>query len=195
MSMDSPPFINGQSVFNALTSSIESGERPIRFDVGGPHLSTFEIGPGLISIIAAPPGIGKSSLVNQFAIDAVRIRPDLRVLIANVELSPEAMVERIVSRLSNVDASSIRTRNLTSEERAKIANNQPDIAEILSRVTFARPPVTIENIANTAVQTSSRLVCWTMCNESDQPPNVTISGVKPCNCWTISVSSPMRASG
>ena len=97
-----------------------AGTPPQLYPVGTGELARLEIGPGLVSLIGGAPGTGKTALVMQGVLDALRLTPTLRVVVCNVEMSPAVLLERQLARLSGIDLSLIRHRRLTAEHAERI---------------------------------------------------------------------------
>jgi len=135
-----------------------SGEPPRRFRVGDGDLSRLEIGPGLMTLIGGAPGAGKTALVMQMAVDALRNDPDLRALVANVEMSPEALFERQLARLSGIPLDVIRYRRLTAEHAGRLDYGLGELASIGGRLAFVNTPIRLETIAEAADQFQAELL-------------------------------------
>ncbi|MFN9911238.1 MAG: DnaB-like helicase C-terminal domain-containing protein, partial [Pirellulaceae bacterium] len=67
---------------------------------------------GLNVIMLGAPGAGKTSFVMQIVVDALRLTPNLRAVVCNVEMPPEVLLDRQLSRLSGVPLEAIRYRRL-----------------------------------------------------------------------------------
>jgi replicative DNA helicase len=138
------------SAADALASwrdDLLAGTPPPLYPVGGGELARLEIGPGLVSLIGGAPGTGKTALVMQCVLDALRLTPTLRVVVCNVEMSPAVLLERQLARLSGIDLSLIRHRRLTAEHAERIAQGLATLEALGDRLGFVRSPFTLENVA------------------------------------------------
>jgi replicative DNA helicase len=66
-------------------------------------------------IVAARPGMGKTSLQNAIALTAAR-RHDKRVALFNLEMSGEQMVQRMISAETRIDSQRLRRGNIHEHE-------------------------------------------------------------------------------
>lgn len=122
----------------------------VRYCVGTGGFDGIEIGPELVTLIGAPPGWGKTALVMQWVIDGLRLNPDLRVLVANVEMPPSALLDRQISRLSGIPARLIRERRIAPELMGRFETGYAILADVSPRLCFVRQPFTIGNIVRSA---------------------------------------------
>src|SRR4051794_35941770 len=91
-----------------------SGTPPALYRVGDGDLARIEIGPKLVTLFGGAPGVGKTSLVMQLALEALVRTPSLRALVLNVEMSPAVLLDRQLSRLADIDLTLIRHRRLAA---------------------------------------------------------------------------------
>jgi replicative DNA helicase len=107
------------------TTGIETNkiQAPCVHKTGVGSLANVSIGPRRITLIGAPPKYGKTDLVTQLVVDALRNAPGMMALIANAEMSPSALVARQIARLSGVPIERFTTENVPPEieERVKVA--------------------------------------------------------------------------
>lgn len=75
-------------------------------------LARLELGPGLVTLLGGPPGIGKTAFSMQLVFDALRLTPSLRALCCNIEMTPRVLLDRQLARLSGIDLDAIRYRRL-----------------------------------------------------------------------------------
>lgn len=143
-------FITASDAFATWKSDILSGKSPTFYRIAerGP-LSKLEIGPKLVTLFGGAPGAGKTAFVCQAVVDAMRLDENLRAVVCNVEMGPDVLLDRQLSRLSGVPLTNIRHRNLGSEHADRIAIGFEAIESINPRLCFVRPPFTLENIAAT----------------------------------------------
>ncbi len=67
-------------------------------------------------IIAARPGVGKTSLMLSMALNAARLGDNARVAIFSLEMSTEQLVQRLVSAETGISGQKLRTGELSSDE-------------------------------------------------------------------------------
>jgi replicative DNA helicase len=142
-----------QSAADALApwrDDLWAGTPPQLYPVGAGELARLDIGPGLVSLIGGAPGTGKTGLVMQCVLDALRLTPSLRVVVCNVEMPPAVLLERQLARLSGVDLSLIRHRRLGADHAERIGQGLATLEALGDRLCFVRSPFTLENVAATA---------------------------------------------
>ena len=105
--MADSPLIRGSDVYADLQSASDNND-PVKTWKIGPAFDHVEIAPGRIVLVGGAPGTGKTALVLQWMLDALFLDHALRVLVANVEMSPVTLFKRQLSRLSGVPLTLIR---------------------------------------------------------------------------------------
>jgi replicative DNA helicase len=113
-------------------------------------LARIECWPGFVLLLGGAPGAGKSAFTTQAVVDGLRLTPDLRAIICNVEMAPTALLDRQVARLSGIDLSLIRYRRLGAEHADRIDQALSTFEPLAERLAFARPPFDLVNVAATA---------------------------------------------
>lgn len=151
-------YTTGSDALDAYRESLYSGAAPRLYSIGAGELSRFEIGPGLVCMVGGIPGGGKTAFVAQATIDALRSTPDLRALIANVEMSNTALLDRQVARLSGVSLDVIRHRKLDESHAGRIDAALTTLDAIAARLAFLNQPYTLENVAAAADAHHSELI-------------------------------------
>jgi replicative DNA helicase len=99
-----------------------SGKPPTLYPASEGSLSRIEIGPELVALLGGPPGVGKTALTMQLVVDALRLTPAVKALVANVEMPPPALLDRQLARLSGVD---LRTIQLDYAQRFAPPGDHP----------------------------------------------------------------------
>jgi replicative DNA helicase len=127
-----------------------SGKPPTFFPLGTGDLACIECGPGAVLLLGGAPGAGKTAFSMQVAIDALRLTPDLRAIICNVEMSPATLLDRQLARLSGVDLTLIRHRQLGAEHADRIDQALHTLEPLAERLAFVRPRFDLANVAATA---------------------------------------------
>jgi replicative DNA helicase len=97
-------------------------------------LQGVEIGQGLITIIGAPPGFGKTALAMQIVFDALALDSSLTATIANAETTFDGLLRRELSRRSRIKSDDIRFGTLTSLELDEIQAIITAITPTLARI-------------------------------------------------------------
>lgn len=116
-------------------------------------LQGIEIGSGLITIIGAPPGAGKTALVMQCMFDAIELDTELRAVVANAETTFDGLLQREIIRrtwlpqLGCVDSKKIRFGPLTVNELERVARAASELAPKLERVAVLNEPCNVIQLA------------------------------------------------
>jgi replicative DNA helicase len=134
----------------AWRDDVLSGKPPVRWPLGTGELGGIECGPGAVLLVGGAPGAGKTAFTMQAAVDALRLTPDLRAVVCNVEMSPAALLDRQLARLSGIDLTVIRRRRLEAEHADRIDRAMQTLEPLAERLAFVRPPFDLENVAATA---------------------------------------------
>ncbi len=146
-----PNYVQAGDAFAAWREAVLTGERPLRWRVGGAVFDSVEVGPGLVVLVGGAPGAGKTAIAMQWTFDGLRLSPDLRVLVANCESSPSVLLDRELARLSGVSLGMIRERDLAGPQvAARIDAGLRALEEVADRLAFLEPPFSLENVAAAA---------------------------------------------
>lgn len=145
-------------VLEGWRDDLQSGNPPTLFPIGAGDLARVEIGPGLVTLLGGPPGVGKTAFVMQAVVDALRLTPELQAVVCNVEMPPTVLLDRQLARLSGVNLSLIRHRRLTEEHAERIETGLATLDDIAGRLAFVRGPFDLENIAATADDFDAKLI-------------------------------------
>jgi replicative DNA helicase len=135
------------SLLDSVRSDLFSGRRPPEYAVASEPWGTFALRPGDVIGLAAPPGHGKTALVTQCTVDALRLHPEARCLVVNVEMTPQKLIERQISRLSGVPFADIAARSMLAALGRPIDAAITTLASIGDRLFFMREPYDLESIA------------------------------------------------
>jgi replicative DNA helicase len=131
-----PAFVTGSDLLGAWVADVERGEPPARFAIPAPF-------DGL----DVRPGAGKTAALLQVGVDLLRVNPTARLLIANVEMSPLTLADRIVSRLSGVPLTAITDRTLTADRLDRVRAAVESLGSAAARLAFLSAPFSLEHIA------------------------------------------------
>jgi replicative DNA helicase len=140
-------FVTGEAVFAGWRDNVLTGTGPVVF----PHtLPVPEISPGHVTLLGGAPGAGKTALVMACVVEALRHTDTLRALVANVEMSPVALLDRQLARLSGIEAETIRHRRFTAEHAERLDAGLATVETFADRLAFLEPPFDLANVAHAA---------------------------------------------
>ena len=111
-----------QQVFDHLTEMSEAGSDISGISTGLRDLDKFISGlnKGNLMLLAARPGMGKTSMALNIALNVAKKYPKRTVVFFSLEMSKTELVTRLISNESFVDNRKLTTGNLTDEEWGKI---------------------------------------------------------------------------
>ncbi|QDV63791.1 DnaB-like helicase C-terminal domain-containing protein [Crateriforma conspicua] len=155
--MTAANFIRCDRLFDDWQDDVLHGEPPRRYDIG-PGLEHVRLGPGTVSLLGGSPGMGKTAFAMQCVVSAMTADASLRACVCNVEMPPERLLERQLSRLSGVGLDYIQSRQLGERQRDKLDAAFDLIDDIADRLVFVRAPMTLENVAAAADDIDAELV-------------------------------------
>jgi replicative DNA helicase len=138
-------YTTGADQINAWFAEVEHGNPPTRFDLC-PPFAELDVRPGRLVLLGGAPGSGKTAALLQIAIDLLRLNTSARLLMANVEMAPTALLERIVARLAGVPLTAITDRTLSANQKERLGAVQGALASIAGRLAFLRPPYSLEHV-------------------------------------------------
>ena len=141
-----PKFCTAADLFGKWFTELESGELPTRFELAEPF-DRLDVRPGRLLLFGGAPGSGKTAALLHMGVDMLRLNESARLLIANVEMVPTLLIERIVSRLSAVPLSSIADRTLDANELARVKAATNALEPIAGRLAFLAAPFSLEHLA------------------------------------------------
>lgn len=150
-------FVRCDRMFDDWQDDVLHGEQPRRFDIG-PGLDHIRLGPGMVALLGGSPGMGKTAFIMQSVVTAMAADDTLRVCVANVEMPPERLLERQLSRLGDVSLDDIQGRTLNDRQRDKLDAAFDVIDDIADRLVFVRNPMTLENVADAADSIDADLI-------------------------------------
>ena len=154
--MNNAKFVTASDAMDSWRDDVLTGKPPTFYAIAdsGP-LARIEVGPKLITLIGGAPGSGKTGFVMQSAVDALRLNDSLRVVVCNIEMPPEVLLDRQLSRLSGVPLNFIRYRLLNEHHAERIDAALSTIESFAERLCFVRPPFDLANVAATATEFTS----------------------------------------
>ena len=80
----------------------------------------------------------------------LRSNPDLRILVANVEMSPETLLTRQLSRISDVPLTTILKRQAQPSDLRRLEDAAKVLLSISDRLEFAADPHRLDAVAREA---------------------------------------------
>lgn len=141
-----PNLTTGADLIGTWLADVETGEPPTRFKLESPFASV-DVRPGRLILLGGPPGTGKTAALLQAGIDLLRLNESGRLIVANVEMPPALLLERIVSRLSGVPLTALTDRNLTKHDLERIRAAVDALTPVAGRLAFVGPPFALEHVA------------------------------------------------
>lgn len=148
--------VTAKSLLDEWVADLTSGKGPVLHSCG-PALEGLKIGPGLVTLIGGAPGAGKTALTMQAVIDALRADSSLRVMVANVEMSPTVLMDRQLSRMSGIPLDDIRFRRLAGHT-GRLEAGVNALCEIADRMAFHKGPFTLRAVADSMQEHQAGLI-------------------------------------
>jgi len=148
-------FSGGTDALDDCWASIVADDFEVLFNCG---LVGFELGPGKMTILGAPPGAGKTSLASQLVFAALENHPDLRVVIANAEMTPQVLIKRELSKRSGVSYQTIRFGPYSDEDRSRLFGAKCELEPLMKRTKLMLPPYRIDRLVESLSETPGLLV-------------------------------------
>jgi replicative DNA helicase len=141
-----PTFTSAAGLFASWFEDVERGEPPVRYALAAPFAS-LDVRPGRLILFGGAPGVGKTAAILQVGIDMLRMNPATRLLVANVEMVPSLLVDRVVSRLAAVPLTAITDRTLTTDLLSRVRAAVAGLEPVASRLAFLHAPFALEHVA------------------------------------------------
>lgn len=141
-----PTFTTGADLLGSWFADVERGEPPVRFALPGPFAG-LDVRPGRLLLLGGAPGGGKTAALLQAGIDLLRLNGAARLLLANVEMVPALLVERVAARLSGVPLTAIADRTLTADQLGRVRAAVGALAAVAGRLAFLHAPFALEHVA------------------------------------------------
>jgi len=158
-------------LFDRWRDELLTGTSPTLYPCGSGDLAKIELGPGLVTLFGGPPGAGKTAFTMQLVVDALRLTPNLRALVANVEVAPSVLLDRQLARLSGIDAERIRKRQLEAKHGDRLDAGLHALEAVADRLAFVRPPFDLANIAAAADAHDAKLLVVDYAQRIQPPGN------------------------
>ena len=124
----------GSQVFASWEEDLLRGESPVLYPIAASgKLAQIATGPGMVTLIGGAPGAGKTAFVMQSVFEAMRLTESLRVVVCNVEMTPEVLFDRQLARLSGVDLSRIRNRDIPEDAVDNVLTSMEMLEDLQTR--------------------------------------------------------------
>lgn len=138
-------------LFDEAVGKIRRQEGDVLFEVPDyltNEESTFEIGPGLLTVLGAPPGAGKTSLCMAALFEIMDNEPDLQVFLANCEMSFGQLARREMARkIEGLSARDLRFCDFDYSEHLDSVEDYSEYAQpIMDRMQVMNGPFTITSL-------------------------------------------------
>jgi replicative DNA helicase len=163
-----PLFHTLGNMLGRLRDEIFSGVAPEVFPVAEDRTGSVAFRPREVMVVAGAPNNGKTALVKQWLVDALRITPEIRGLVANVEMTPEVLLRRQIARLSGKFLGRIMQNEAGLEDDLNVQRAFATLEDLGDRLAFLTPPFSIERIVEAA--------------ESHRPQIVVIDYIQRIQC-------------
>ena len=144
-----PAFTTGAALFGEWLAVVERDDRPMRYALSDPF-AALDVRPGRLILFGGAPGGGKTAALTQIAVDLLRRNEAARVLVANVEMTPAVLADRIVSRVAGVPLTAVTDRTLTADQLARVRVAVDALAPAAGRLAFLSSPYSLEHAAAAA---------------------------------------------
>jgi replicative DNA helicase len=141
-----PRYTIGSDLLSSWVTDLERGEAPTCYKVAEPF-EKLDVRPGRLILFGGAPGSGKTAALLQVGIDMLRLNESARLLVANVEMEPSLLLDRIVSRLSSVPLTPLGNRMLTPVQLGRARVAVAGLATVAGRMAFMNPPYSLEHVA------------------------------------------------
>jgi replicative DNA helicase len=141
-----PAYTTGADLLGSWFADVERGDPPVRFKLAEPFAG-LNVRPGRLILFGGAPGGGKTAALMQVGIDLLRANESARLLVANVEMVPALLVERVTSRLSGVSLTAIADRTLTADQLGRVRAAVDALAPVAARLAFLHAPFALEHVA------------------------------------------------
>jgi replicative DNA helicase len=141
-----PTLTTGADLLGTWFAEVARGEPPVRFSLPDPFVA-LDVRPGRLMLFGGAPGGGKTAALLQIGIDMLRVNESARLLVANVEMVPALLLDRVASRLSAVPLAAIADRTLTPDQLGRVRAAVGALEPIAGRLAFLHAPFALEHVA------------------------------------------------
>ncbi|MDA8743978.1 DnaB helicase C-terminal domain-containing protein [Rubripirellula amarantea] len=137
---------NAADVLSHIMAKVERQEGDQLIDVGD-DLSGFELSPGKITVMGAPPATGKTALAMQVCFNALAADSEMTVVVAAADTCFPTILKRELARVSGVHTNAIRFADFTSDQLVSLREASRKIGVASERMMALQPPFTCEQLA------------------------------------------------
>lgn len=118
-----------KDVVKSVEVRFRAGDRPLGVPTGFPKHDALTAGlqPGDLIIIAARPSMGKSSYAGNIVVNAADV--DIPSLVFSLEMSDQAVGERMVAARGNIDSQHLRTGRMTTDDWKALSKASSELAQ------------------------------------------------------------------
>ncbi|QDV55483.1 DnaB-like helicase C-terminal domain-containing protein [Rosistilla oblonga] len=148
---------SASSILDEYLDELERSEGDVLYSVGD-CFGEFELGPGLITLLGAPPGTGKTALAMQMVFNALAVQPDLTAVVANAESSFKMLLRRELCRRTDIHPRKLRFGDLSEYDKRLIADVRDDLRACTDRIAVMAPPFTVAGLRDIAEQNEPGLL-------------------------------------
>ncbi len=147
--------ITGADALQQLIGDFKAGKSPDLWRTHDSAWDAFELGMGLITVVAAPPKAGKTALTMQLVCDTLTRNPELTAYVANCEVSPQAMMQRLLARFSGVAVRDIRFARNDAATTKLLEEGAKRLCGCVDRLIFHRGRFALNEIQHACGQHAS----------------------------------------
>jgi replicative DNA helicase len=153
------PFTTVADLYRAWTEDVLSEHPPPTWSIGDPTFDHVEVAPGRVILLGGAPGAGKTALLLQWLFGILGSEPEARILVANVEMTPNQLLTRQLSRLSGVPLTDIRKRQVKPDDFVRLGEAMERIRTCGDRLGFASTPGDFNAVRAAAAAHRADVVC------------------------------------
>jgi replicative DNA helicase len=139
----------GSELFDPWRTQVLNGPPPKTWPIGAPF-GRVTIGPGIILLLGGPPGAGKTALIMMWVLMTLLLNPELKVAVANVEMSAMRLLDRQLARLSGVPLNRILRRQYEPMDATRLGKGFEQIRAVVDRIAFVQGPFDLARVADVA---------------------------------------------
>lgn len=145
-------------IIGNVRDDVFSGVPPVSYPMSDGPVGSLQLRPGEMFVIAGAPGYGKTGLATQWATDAVRNTPGIKLLIANVEMSPAMIIRRQLARLSGTFLGRILQNEAGLMDDQGIQRAFATLDDLSDRIAFVQGSFSLDHIRAAVDQYEPQIV-------------------------------------
>lgn len=128
---------------------LKRGDPPTKWPVGE-GWGTLALRPNRVITIGAPANVGKTPLLMNLALQAMKITPTLRVLVANNESTVTEIMDLLTAMVSGINLKHVQNRDREHCTPEKLDLAKAALQGVADRLDFAEMPFTLEQVIERA---------------------------------------------